>query len=63
MMRERIDPVIIFIHGFPFNKSMWNKQVEALKENYRVIAYDVAVMGTLMPGLKIFQLSFLQMIF
>jgi 3-oxoadipate enol-lactonase len=35
------DPVIIFIHGFPFNKSMWNQQVEALKDNYRVIAYDV----------------------
>ncbi|MFZ2324636.1 MAG: alpha/beta fold hydrolase [Ignavibacteriaceae bacterium] len=34
-------PVIIFIHGFPFNKSMWNKQVEALKDNYRVVAYDV----------------------
>jgi len=34
-------PVVIFIHGFPFNKSMWNKQVEALKDDYRVIAYDV----------------------
>jgi 3-oxoadipate enol-lactonase len=34
-------PVIIFIHGFPFNKSMWNKQVKALKNNYRLIAYDV----------------------
>lgn len=34
-------PVIIFIHGFPFNKSMWNKQFNALKNNYRVIAYDV----------------------
>ena len=34
-------PVIIFIHGFPFNKSMWDKQFKALKENYRVIAYDV----------------------
>ena len=34
-------PVIIFIHGFPFNKSMWDKQLKALKENYRVIAYDV----------------------
>lgn len=33
--------VIIFIHGFPFNKSMWNTQVEALIENYRVITYDV----------------------
>ncbi len=34
-------PVIIFIHGFPFNKFMWDKQVKAFKENYRVIAYDV----------------------
>ena len=34
-------PTIIFIHGFPLNKSMWNSQVEALKENYRVIAYDI----------------------
>jgi 3-oxoadipate enol-lactonase len=34
-------PVIIFIHGFPFNKSMWRKQAEALKEHTRVITYDV----------------------
>lgn len=34
-------PVIIFIHGFPLNKTMWNKQVGELKGNYRVIAYDI----------------------
>ena len=34
-------PVVIFIHGFPFNKSMWDFQLESLKEHYRVIAYDV----------------------
>jgi pimeloyl-ACP methyl ester carboxylesterase len=34
-------PVIIFIHGFPFNKSMWESQLEALKNIYRVIAYDI----------------------
>ena len=34
-------PTIIFIHGFPFNKSMWAGQVEALKDGYRLIAYDV----------------------
>lgn len=34
-------PVIIFIHGFPLNKSMWDKQLTALKQHYRVIAYDV----------------------
>jgi 3-oxoadipate enol-lactonase len=38
-------PIIIFIHGFPFNKSMWNKQTEALKEVYRVIAYDIRGFG------------------
>ena len=34
-------PVIIFIHGFPLNMSMWNTQVQALTDNYRVIAYDI----------------------
>ena len=34
-------PVIIFIHGFPLNKSMWDMQVDALKDTYRVIAYDI----------------------
>ncbi len=34
-------PVIIFVHGFPFQKETWNKQIELLSENYRVIAYDV----------------------
>lgn len=33
--------IITFIHGFPFNMSMWNKQVEALKDKYRLITYDV----------------------
>lgn len=32
---------LIFIHGFPFNKLMWENQIEVLKENYRAIAYDV----------------------
>ena len=43
-------PVIIFIHGFPFNKSMWNKQVGALEDNYRVIAYDIRGHGNTEMG-------------
>jgi len=39
-------PVIIFIHGFPFNKSMWNVQVESLKDNYRLITYDIRGHGS-----------------
>lgn len=34
-------PSLIFIHGFPFNKSMWNHQVEVLKNKYHVITYDI----------------------
>jgi 3-oxoadipate enol-lactonase len=34
-------PPIIFLHGFPFNKSMWEMQAEALKNNFRVISYDL----------------------
>ena len=43
--------VIIFIHGFPFNKSMWDKQTAALKDNYRVIAYDVRGHGSSEAGM------------
>ncbi len=38
---EAEDAVIIFIHGFPFNKWTWENQIGVLKERYRVIAYDV----------------------
>jgi 3-oxoadipate enol-lactonase len=34
-------PFLIFIHGFPFNKTMWNVQVQTLKDDYHVITYDV----------------------
>lgn len=44
-------PVIIFIHGFPFNKSSWDMQMDALKEDYRVIAYDVRGHGNSDAGL------------
>lgn len=37
---------ILFIHGFPLNKSMWEHQIESLKENYRVIAYDIRGHGS-----------------
>ena len=47
-------PVIIFIHGFPFNKSIWNMQIEALKDKYRVIAYDIRGHGNSDPGIDDF---------
>lgn len=41
--------VIVFIHGFPFNKWMWERQINLLKSDYRVIAYDVRGHGN-SPG-------------
>ncbi len=39
-------PVIIFVHGFPFNKWMWEKQIEAFKNDFRVVAYDIRGFGS-----------------
>jgi len=39
---------IIFVHGFPFDKSMWKGQLESLKSSYRVIAYDIRGFGKTM---------------
>lgn len=50
-------PVVILIHGFPLNKSMWNKQVEVLIENYRVIAYDVRGHGSSETGIDEFSIE------
>jgi 3-oxoadipate enol-lactonase len=36
---------IIFLHGFPFDKSMWNEQCEFLKSSYRLIACDIRGFG------------------
>ncbi|MBP6512021.1 MAG: alpha/beta fold hydrolase [Bacteroidia bacterium] len=36
---------IIFIHGFPFDKLMWQPQLDLFGKNYRVIAYDIRGFG------------------
>jgi 3-oxoadipate enol-lactonase len=38
-------PAILFIHGHPFNQSMWNPQIAALTWKYRVITYDIRGYG------------------
>ena len=32
---------IVFIHGFPFNNTMWSPQMMALPQEYRAISFDV----------------------
>ena len=42
---ERKNQAIIFVHGFPYDYTMWLNQIEALKENYFCVAYDVRGLG------------------
>ncbi len=50
-------PVVIFIHGFPFNKSMWDSQMDVLKGHYRVIAYDLRGHGNSDAGKEHFSID------
>lgn len=36
---------IIFVHGFPYDHSMWDLQVDELKENYYCVNYDIRGLG------------------
>lgn len=36
---------IIFVHGFPFDKSSWYPQMEFFKQTHRVITYDIRGFG------------------
>lgn len=39
------DIPVVFIHGFPLDKSMWNDQLQACSGKYRTIAYDIRGFG------------------
>jgi pimeloyl-ACP methyl ester carboxylesterase len=32
---------VVLLHGFPFNRTMWREQIEALKDSHRVVAPDL----------------------
>jgi 3-oxoadipate enol-lactonase len=38
-------PAVVLVHGYPFNRTMWNEQVTALRDNYRVIRLDLRGQG------------------
>jgi len=50
-------PVIIFIHGFPLNKSMWDEQVVAFTKDNRVIVYDIRGFGNSDAGTNDFTIE------
>lgn len=45
-------PAVLMLHGYPFNRSMWREQGDALRNHYRVIAPDLRGHGetTITPG-------------
>lgn len=57
MTRTRIDDIqmaytdtgvgrpIVLLHGYPFNRTLWNEQVNALSSSYRVIVPDLRGSG------------------
>ncbi len=47
---DRNNPPVIFIHGFPYNSTMWAQQIKKLKESYYCISYDVRGLGDTPPG-------------
>ncbi len=40
-VQEDRKPPIVLIHGFPFSSEMWSAQIQFLKDERRVIAYDI----------------------
>lgn len=36
---------VVFIHGFPFDRAMWEPQMREVSKSYRAIAYDVRGLG------------------
>jgi 3-oxoadipate enol-lactonase len=42
---EGSGPTVVLLHGFPFNRTMWSGQVEALSDRYRVVTPDLRGFG------------------
>jgi len=41
---------VVFIHGFPFNKDIWNDQLRALPDDIQGVAYDLRGLGKSTAG-------------
>lgn len=42
---EGSGPAIVLLHGFPFERTMWREQFDALQSQYRMIAPDLRGLG------------------
>lgn len=48
---------IIFLHGYPFDKTMWLEQIDFLKSSNRVIAYDIRGFGKSTDEVSVFSID------
>jgi pimeloyl-ACP methyl ester carboxylesterase len=50
---------IVFLHGFVYDSSMWDKQIEALKDDFYCVAFDIRGMGKSIIGDGIYTMEML----
>jgi pimeloyl-ACP methyl ester carboxylesterase len=50
MSGDSSQQAIVFIHGFPFDHTLWNEVIAKLEERYYCIAYDIRGFGTSVVG-------------
>lgn len=51
------DLTLVFIHGFPFDKTIWDSQLQNLPENVQGIAYDIRGFGGTEGGHSYFSID------
>lgn len=54
---DKPDLTVVFIHGFPFDLSIWDKQMEGLPENICGISYDIRGFGKSSGGHYFFSID------
>ncbi|MFC2133422.1 alpha/beta fold hydrolase [Bacteroidota bacterium] len=47
---NRKKQTVIFVHGFPYDHTMWHNQIEALRDDYFCVSYDLRGLGKSKPG-------------
>lgn len=43
---DKSNQAIIFVHGFPYDHTMWDKQVDYLMDEYFCVSYDIRGLGS-----------------
>lgn len=54
---EKEENVIIFLHGFPFNKNTWRPQIDAVEDNVTAVAIDIRGHGLSTAGHGFFSID------